>query len=320
MVMPCLLGHHAPLCLYTFALTLSVATSSMSPRSSKAKSPSNRKRRKQRTSRVKPSPRLSPDERYIAALQTSLQASSARLTLANAELNLAKAIQLTTSSDLGSSTSHESIGDLTATTENRRLCPAARALLTEDESSTRGNSTTPETRLAALLHRMAITKPKTVQCMIEGMQRGRRALRELAPTQMSLSEFQSRCAGSFDDDDDSASQQRKQGTLLYKLVWEAVENCQDTEDYYRLNFDRPTQQRFSSRTLPPFVDSYEDDQLGVLSDKYWDCESQIQRMHKLSAQPIDPGFAPETVGMLCHAFEVGAIQSPMGLNLFEVGA
>jgi hypothetical protein len=230
------------------------------------------------------------------------------------------------------------------------LSPAARALLDEPpntivSSSSSSTSTAPQqqhgeddrmaaaaaaatTKLEAILRRATIVHPQTVQCMIQGLQQSQTALRELTPGNLTLAEFLLRCGGGNGDDNDDGpnddnepQQQQQQATLLYNVVREAMTQCADLHDYYSRNplFRDPAQQRFSARTLPPFVDGYHHNAaLDELSDRYWECESQIQRRHRESAQPIHPGFSAEMVAILCHAFEIGQERSPIGLNLFQV--
>jgi hypothetical protein len=181
----------------------------------------------------------------------------------------------------------------------RRLCPVAVALL--PKSSQTAND------LEATLRRMVIVNPKTVACMIQAAKEARKALHELTPCHMSLRDFQARSQG-----DASAR-------LLYKIVTEGVEQCDDLVEYYSRSPPFYPTKRFSGRTLPPFV-VYEDDDLEQLSDKYWNAEIAIQNIHRQAAPDykIDPGFSSECISILCHAFEVGETVSPIGVNLFKV--
>lgn len=140
--------------------------------------------------------------------------------------------------------------------------------------------------------------------MLDGMRQSQMALRELAPCHMSLDDFRARCSGDTE-----------RGALLYHVVLEAVAQCDDLKEYY---CSKNPSQRFSAYTLPPFVDGYDDEDLDELSNRYWACESKIQRMHKNSPSPIHPGFAAEMVAILCHGFEARKDPSPMGFNLFEI--
>jgi hypothetical protein len=160
--------------------------------------------------------------------------------------------------------------------------------------------------LEAILRRIVILNPKTVACMIKAAKESRKALQELTPCQMTLRAFQARCGG---DDDDSK--------LLYKIVKEAVEQCDDIVEYYSSNPSFYPTKRFSGQTLPPFA-SYDDDDLQQLSDKYWQAEIAIQSIHRQAAPDcrIDPGFSGECISILCHAFEAGALTSPIGVQLF----
>ena len=217
------------------------------------------------------------------------------------------------------------------------LSPAARALVAPEPSTTNftvehhcdNNNNNAAMQLGNILRRATITNPQTVQCMIDGLHQAQMALRELTPCRMTLAEFQSLLctttldhhhhAGGCSNPDDKEKQQQ-QAKLLYLIVREALTQCEDLQDYYQnspLLFHH--EQRFSARTLPPFVDGYEDEPLlNELSDRYWELEAQIQSRHRQSSQPIQPGFTAEMVAILCHAYEVGREPSPIGLNLFRV--
>jgi len=272
----------------------------MPPRSkSSSKSvPTGKKRESKQKKKHVVHQRLSPDERIGLALRTISDANAARLCLVYTDLILLKVIIMASSPDTSSSNEPERL---------LRLTLAARALLLPRSitiSSAAPGVTYEEDALEAILRRTAIPNPQSVQCMLDGMQQSQEALRELAPCHMSLRDFQERCSGDAE-----------QGALLYYIVQEAVAQCEDLKDYY---CSKNPSQRFSAYTLPPFVDGYENEHLDELSNRYWECESKIQRMHKKSSNPVHPGFAAEMVAILCHGFEAGSDPSPIGLNLFQI--
>jgi len=238
--------------------------------------------------------RPSGSEQIIAALQISNTNCTTRLSLAHAEITLSKVVQLTSSLEI--SGNNKKVSEMSSSS----LRPSTRALLMTESDDNEADVAA----LERILRRATITAPRTVQCMIDAMLQSQSALQELAPCQMGLQDFQSRCG-----------KDTVQGAVLYKVVRQATQQCKDLEEYYRAM--KVANQRFSGKTLPPFVDGYDDADLDGLSNRYWNCESEIQQMHKQSASAIDPGFAPEMVCILCHAMEVGSETSPLGLNLFE---
>lgn len=187
-----------------------------------------------------------------------------------------------------------------AALSSRRLSRTAQALLPKSSQTTDD--------LEAILRRIVILNPKTIACMIQATKESREALQELTPCQISLRDFQARCGGNVDS------------KLVYKIVKEAVGQCDDYVEFYSRSPPFYPTMRFSGQTLPPFA-SYDDDvDLQNLSDNYWNAELAIESIHR-QAPPdckIDPGFSSECISILCHAFEVGETTSPIGVNFFTV--
>jgi hypothetical protein len=253
---------------------------------------------------------------YVAtALSVRARACHASIRVSQAEITLAAAVSMSTSSWNESKALENQVepieqGALDCQLSDKcsfTLRPAARALLPDqDLFLSPAHDDKALQRLRNILQQSTIstTTAKTIQDIVRMSKEARSFLLQLTPCRLTRAAFQERCNG-----DPLAD-------ILYKLVREAVAQYRDYEDYFA---DFRQDKVVSGLTPPPFPNYDHDDELDELSYKFCRAESSISQIHKTSSFPVPAGYSCECVGILCHALEA-QVSSPIGINLLTLPA